>query len=37
MIEEIGTNTSGDKFVRMDTVGENKGLIKQYENCGFHF
>lgn len=23
------------RFVRMDTVGENKGLIKHYRQCGF--
>ena len=25
------------KFVRMDTVGENKGLITYYQKCGFNF
>ncbi|MDQ1096149.1 MULTISPECIES: GNAT family N-acetyltransferase [Chryseobacterium] len=25
------------KFIRMDTVGENKGLISYYEKCGFKF
>jgi ribosomal protein S18 acetylase RimI-like enzyme len=25
------------KFVRLDTVGENKGLIKHYTRCGFNF
>lgn len=25
------------KFIRMDTVGENKGLISYYEKCGFEF
>lgn len=25
------------KFVRLDTVGENKGLIKHYTKCGFNF
>lgn len=24
-------------FIRMDTVGENKGLITYYEKCGFEF
>ncbi len=24
-------------FIRMDTVGENQGLIKHYEKCGFKF
>ncbi|WP_295231423.1 GNAT family N-acetyltransferase [uncultured Chryseobacterium sp.] len=24
-------------FIRMDTVGENKGLISYYERCGFEF
>ncbi|NIG54554.1 GNAT family N-acetyltransferase [Chitinophaga sp. Cy-1792] len=25
------------KFVRMDTVGDNRGLINYYEKCGFTF
>lgn len=25
------------KFIRLDTVGENKGLIKHYTSCGFNF
>ena len=25
------------KFIRMDTVGENTGLIKHYSKCGFDF
>jgi GNAT superfamily N-acetyltransferase len=25
------------QFIRMDTVGENKGLISYYEKCGFDF
>ncbi len=25
------------EFIRMDTVGENKGLIKYYQKCGFDF
>src|SRR5450432_952004 len=25
------------KKLRLDTVGENKGLIKHYTNCGFNF
>lgn len=25
------------RYVRMDTVGENSGLIKHYEKCGFDF
>ena len=25
------------KFVRMDTVGKNKGLIDYYQKCGFEF
>ncbi|MDO5045526.1 GNAT family N-acetyltransferase [Campylobacter sp.] len=24
-------------FIRLDTVGENLGLIKHYQNCGFRF
>ncbi len=27
----------GKKFIRLDTVGENTGLIKHYTTCGFHF
>ena len=25
------------KFIRMDTVGENIGLISHYKKCGFDF
>lgn len=25
------------KFIRMDTVGENEGLIQYYQKCGFDF
>ena len=25
------------QFIRLDTVGENKGLIKHYQSCGFNF
>ena len=25
------------KFIRLDTVGENKGLINHYQQCGFNF
>jgi len=25
------------RFIRMDTVGENQGLIKYYSSCGFNF
>ncbi|WP_211240558.1 GNAT family N-acetyltransferase [Adhaeribacter aquaticus] len=25
------------KFIRMDTVGENRGLINYYQKCGFEF
>jgi ribosomal protein S18 acetylase RimI-like enzyme len=25
------------KFIRLDTVGENKGLINYYKKCGFNF
>ena len=28
---------NGKDFIRMDTVGENLGLIKYYTNCGFEF
>jgi len=29
--------SNGKRFVRMDTVGENTGLIKYYTKCGFDF
>ena len=29
--------SKGKKFVRMDTVGENTGLINHYKKCGFDF
>ncbi len=29
--------SKGKKFVRMDTVGENLGLINHYKKCGFNF
>jgi ribosomal protein S18 acetylase RimI-like enzyme len=25
------------KYIRLDTVGDNKGLIKHYQHCGFNF
>jgi ribosomal protein S18 acetylase RimI-like enzyme len=28
---------NGKKFIRMDTVGENHGLINHYKKCGFDF
>jgi hypothetical protein len=28
---------NGKIFIRMDTVGENKGLIDYYQKCGFDF
>jgi ribosomal protein S18 acetylase RimI-like enzyme len=28
---------NGKKYIRLDTVGENKGLIRHYQNCGFNF
>ncbi len=28
---------NGKKFIRMDTVGENRGLINYYQKCGFVF
>jgi RimJ/RimL family protein N-acetyltransferase len=28
---------NGKKFIRMDTVGENRGLIDYYQKCGFEF
>ena len=27
----------GKKFVRMDTSGENKGLVEYYQKCGFEY
>lgn len=29
--------SNGKKFIRMDTVGENKKLINYYYKCGFNF
>lgn len=29
--------TNRKQFIRLDTVGDNKGLIKYYEKCGFTF
>jgi ribosomal protein S18 acetylase RimI-like enzyme len=43
MVSEIVTwsrnyaRENNKKFVRMDTVGENKGLITYYQKCGFDF
>lgn len=28
---------NGKNFIRLDTVGENKGLISYYQKCGFRF
>ena len=28
---------SGRRFIRLDTVGENEGLINYYQKCGFDF
>jgi ribosomal protein S18 acetylase RimI-like enzyme len=28
---------NGKQFIRMDTAGENKGLIKYYTGCGFNY
>jgi GNAT superfamily N-acetyltransferase len=28
---------NGKSFIRLDTVGENKGLINYYQKCGFSF
>jgi ribosomal protein S18 acetylase RimI-like enzyme len=28
---------NGKRFIRLDTVGENKGLIDYYQKCGFDF
>lgn len=28
---------NGRRFIRLDTVGENKGLINYYQKCGFDF
>jgi ribosomal protein S18 acetylase RimI-like enzyme len=28
---------NGKKFVRLDTVGNNQGLIAHYQRCGFDF
>ena len=43
LVNEIATwsrnfaRNNDKKFVRMDTVGENKGLISYYQKCGFNF
>ncbi|MFP3835995.1 GNAT family N-acetyltransferase, partial [Chryseobacterium sp. SIMBA_028] len=29
--------TNGKKFIRLDTVGDNPGLISYYTKCGFDF
>ena len=34
--KEYAINTSY-KYIRLDTVGENQGLINHYKNCGFQF
>ena len=30
-------STKNRHYIRLDTVGENKGLIKHYTSCGFNF
>ncbi len=30
-------NENNKKYIRMDTVGNNSGLIKYYKKCGFDF
>lgn len=27
----------GKKYIRMDTIGENRGLIEHYQKCGFEY
>lgn len=34
---KIYGDENAKKFVRMDTVGENNGLIDYYQKCGFEF
>lgn len=34
---KVYANENDKEFVRMDTVGENKGLIQYYTKCGFDF
>jgi ribosomal protein S18 acetylase RimI-like enzyme len=33
----IHAQENGKQFIRLDTVGNNRGLIKLYTNCGFRF
>lgn len=43
LVDEIGkwsktfAKQNDQKFIPMDTVGENKGLIEYYQKCGFEF
>ena len=30
-------NENNKKYIRLDTVGNNEGLIKHYKTCGFDF
>lgn len=34
---KVFAKTEGKQFIRLDTVGENTGLISYYESCGFNF
>jgi ribosomal protein S18 acetylase RimI-like enzyme len=34
---KVYARETGKKFIRMDTVGDNKKLIDYYESCGFNF
>jgi ribosomal protein S18 acetylase RimI-like enzyme len=34
---KVYAKENNKEFIRLDTVGENKGLIKHYQSCGFNF
>jgi hypothetical protein len=34
---KIFAKSQGKQFIRLDTVGENHGLIKHYTSCGFDY
>jgi ribosomal protein S18 acetylase RimI-like enzyme len=34
---KVFAKANNKKYIRLDTVGDNKGLIKHYQHCGFSF
>jgi ribosomal protein S18 acetylase RimI-like enzyme len=34
---KLYAKANNKKYIRLDTVGDNKGLIKHYQHCGFTF